>query len=77
MAKFKAAKARALDDAHLKDLKSKADSELNESEAHKALMNYNRALFQKIREIDPSISGYAGKVEQSMTRRIGAEKGKE
>jgi hypothetical protein len=75
--KFKNAKARALEDAHIKDLKGKADSEVNETEAHKALVNYNRALFQKIREIDPSVSDYAGKVEQSMTRRIGAEKGNE
>jgi outer membrane biosynthesis protein TonB len=72
--KFKAAKARALEDERIKDLKTKADSEVNESEAHKALVNYNRALFQKIREIDPSVSEYAGKVEQSMTRRLGAEK---
>ena len=72
--KFRAAKAHAMEDAHLKDLKSKADSEVNEAEAHKALLNYNRALFQKIREVDPSVSDYSGKVEQSMTKRIGNEK---
>ncbi|MEO6787392.1 MAG: hypothetical protein ABI318_14770 [Chthoniobacteraceae bacterium] len=76
-AKFKAAKAHALEDAHIKDLKSKADGEVNEAEAHKALVNYNRALFQKIREVDPSVTDYAGKVEQAMTKRIGAEKGGE
>ena len=75
--KFKTAKTKALEDAHIKDLKGKADGEVNEAEAHKALVNYNRALFQKIREIDPSVSDYAGKVEQSMTKRIGSEKGKE
>ena len=75
--KFSNAKARAIEDAHIKDLKGKADGEVNEAESHKALVNYNRALFQKIREIDPSVSDYAGKVEQSMTRRLGAEKGKE
>jgi hypothetical protein len=75
--KFKAAKSLAQDDPHLKELKSKADGEVNEAEAHKALVNYNRALFQKIREIDPSVSDYAGKVEQSMTKRIGSEKGNE
>ena len=76
-ARFRNAKAKALDDAHIKDLKGKADGEVNEAEAHKALVNYNRALFQKIREVDPSVSDYAGKVEQSMTKRIGSEKGKE
>ena len=75
--KFRAAKAHAMEDAHIKDLKSKADGEVNEAEAHKALLNYNRALFQKIREVDPSVSDYSGKVEQSMTKRIGNEKAKE
>ena len=72
--KFKAAKAKAMEDAHIKDLKSKADGEVNEAEAHKALLNYNRALFQKIREVDPTVSDYSGKVEQSMSKRIGSEK---
>ena len=72
--RFKNAKAKALEDAHIKDLKGKADGEVNEAEAHKALMNYNHALFQKIREVDPSVSDYAGRVEQSMTKRLGAEK---
>ena len=75
--RFKAAKAQAMEDAHIKDLKSKADGEVDEGEAHKALLNYNRALFQKIRELDPSVSDYSGKVEQSMTKRLGAEKSKE
>jgi hypothetical protein len=75
--KFRSAKARALEDPQLKELRSKADGEVNEAEAHKALMNYNRALFQKIREVDPSVSDYSGRVEQSMTKRINAEKGKE
>ena len=75
--KFKAAKTQAMQDAHIKDLKSKADGEVDEAEAHKALLNYNRALFQKIREVDPSVSDYSGRVEQSMTKRIGAEKAKE
>jgi hypothetical protein len=75
--KFKAAKAKAAEDPAIMDLKSKADSEVNEAEASKALAAYNRALFRKIREIDPSVSDYADKVEQSMTRRIGSEKGKE
>ena len=75
--KFKAAKAQAMQDAHIKDLKGKADGEVDEAEAHKALLNYNRALFQKIREVDPSVSDYSGRVEQSMTKRIGAEKAKE
>ena len=75
--KFKNAKARALEDAHIKELKSRADGELNEAEAQKALEGYNRALFQKIREIDPSVGDYAGKVEQALHRRLSAEKPKQ
>jgi hypothetical protein len=77
VAKFRAAKAQAQEDPKIKELKSRADSELNETDAHKALLNYNRALFQKIREVDPSVSDYSGKVEQSMTKRLGSEKGNE
>ncbi len=74
--RFRNAKAKALEDARIKELKSQADSEVNAAEAHKATVNYNRALFQKIREVDPSVSDYAGKVEQSMTKRIGSENAK-
>ncbi len=76
LTRFRNAKSKALEDEHVKDLKGKADSEVNEAEAHKATINYNRALFQKIREVDPSVSDYSGKVEQSMTKRIGSEKAK-
>ena len=75
--RFKNAKTKAQEDAHIKELRSKADSEVNEADAHKALVSYNRALFQKIREIDPSVSDYASMVEQAMTKRLGAEKVKE
>jgi G:T/U-mismatch repair DNA glycosylase len=75
--KFKNAKAKALEDAHIRELKARADGEVNEAEAHKALVNYNRALFEKIREVDPSVGDYAGKVEQAMAKRLGAEKTKE
>jgi outer membrane biosynthesis protein TonB len=75
--KFRTAKLAAMEDPAIKDLKTKADSEVDEAEAQKALSAYNRALFRKIREIDPSVSEYVDRVEQSMTKRIGAEKGKE
>jgi hypothetical protein len=74
--KFKDAKAKALQDAKVTDLKSKADGEVDEAAAAKALASYNRALFQKIREIDPSVSDYATKVEQALTKRVSGEKPK-
>lgn len=74
--KFKLVRARAVEDPQLKELKAKADSELDESEAQKAGAAYNRALFRKIREIEPSLDGYVDKVEGAMSKRLAAEKGK-
>lgn len=76
-AKFKTAKAKALEDAKIAELKSKADSEVDEAAAAKASAAYNHALFQKIREIDPSVGDYATKVEHALTKRFSAEKGRE
>ncbi len=74
--KFKDAKSKALQDAKITDLKSKADGEVDEAAAAKALSTYNRALFQKIREIDPSVGDYATKVEHALTKRVSGEKPK-
>lgn len=76
-AKFRAAKEKAQEDEKIKELKGKAYAELDDTAAAKALTAYNRALFQKIREIDPGVSDYATKVEHALTKRVSGEKGKE
>lgn len=73
-AKFKAAKAKAMEDPEVKDLKAKADSAIDEGEGQKATEAYNRALFRKVRALEPSLDGYVDKVEQSMQKRLTAEK---
>jgi hypothetical protein len=75
--KFKVVKAQAMEDSQVKELKAKAESEVDEADARAALDAYNRALFRKIREIEPSLDGYVDKIESAMTRRLSAEKGKE
>jgi len=75
--KFKLVRAKAMEDPQLKELKVKADSELDEAEAQKAGAAYNRALFRKIREIEPSLDGYVDRVEGAMSKRLAAEKGKQ
>lgn len=75
-AKFKAVKAQAAEDPEVKDLKSKADGEVDDAAAQKALSAYNRALFRKIREIEPSVTAFSERVEASMTKRVNAEKAK-
>jgi hypothetical protein len=72
--KYKTVKAAALEDPAVKELKTKADGAINESEAHAASVAYNRALFRKIREIEPSLDGYVDKVEAAMMKRLSGEK---
>jgi hypothetical protein len=72
--KYKTVKATALEDPTIKDLKSKAEGAINESEAHAASVTYNRALFRKIREIEPSLDGYVDKLETAMMKRLSGEK---
>jgi hypothetical protein len=72
--KYKNARATALEDAQIKELKEKADSAVADDEAHRASMAYNKALFRKIRQVDPSIDGYVDKLEEAMMKRLSAEK---
>jgi hypothetical protein len=72
--KYKNAHAAALADEKIKDLKAKADNAVDDAEAHKASVAYNKALYRKIREIDGSLEGYVDKLEQAMMKRLEAEK---
>lgn len=72
--KFKTLKALALEDAQVKELKTKADTTVDDADAHRASVAYNKALFQKIRELDPSVAPYAEKIEQAMMKRLNGEK---
>jgi hypothetical protein len=69
--KFAEAKRKALEDSTVQDLKLKADSAPNEDEARKALRSYNRALFQKMRGLDPSIKDRIDATEQAIIKRLG------
>jgi hypothetical protein len=74
VAKFKVVKTKAMEDPELKELKAKADSAIDEDEGRKATESYNRALFRKVRALEPSLDGYVDKVEESMQKRLTAEK---
>jgi len=69
-ARYHEIKAKALEDSDLKALKEKADNATGDDEipAEKA---YNKALFKKLREIDPSISDYIDRMEKATMKRIG------
>ena len=76
-AKFRVAKAAAQEDAAIKELQVKAEGALTEPEAHAASVAYNRALFRKVREIEPTIGGYVDKMEDAMLKRLNSEKKRE
>lgn len=70
-ARFEAARTKALDDPHVKSLKDKADAASTEEESHTTLRAYNKALFEKIRKIDPSVSDYSDQLEKAILKRLG------
>ncbi len=72
-ARYHELKAKALEDDGIKALKDKADNAAgDDTEAEKA---YNKALFKKLRSMDPSISDYIDRMEKATIKRIGGGAG--
>ena len=69
--KYDQAKATALEDAEVQELKQKADAAGNEEEVRKALRAYNKALFQKMRRIDPTLKDRIDRMETGVLKRLG------
>lgn len=69
-AKYDEAKARALQDERVKELKQKADEATTEEEGRRALRAYNKALFQKMRSLEGSISGRVDEMESAVLKRL-------
>ncbi|MDB6173585.1 MAG: hypothetical protein JWL59_2896 [Chthoniobacteraceae bacterium] len=68
--KLSEAKTKALEDPELRAIKSKADAALSDEESRKTLRIYNKALFSKIREIDPSIKERADRMEIAILKQL-------
>ena len=68
--KYQAVKALALADEKVLALKSKADSTIDATEAKEASLEYNRALFKKIRVLEPSLDAYVDRLEQAVIKRV-------
>jgi len=71
-ARFQTAKAKAVEDSHVQDLQAKADSATGD-DAKPALHRYYRALYDKMREIDPGITDRIDRTEAATMRRVDAE----
>jgi hypothetical protein len=68
--RYEQAKAKATEDPHVKSLKAKADDATTDEESRKALRAYNKALFDKIRKIDGSVSDRADRMEAAIMKRL-------
>lgn len=68
--RFDQARAKAGEDPQIKALKQKADEASTDDESRKALRAYNKALFEKIRKIDSSVSDRATRLEAAILKRL-------
>lgn len=68
--RFDQAKAKAMEDPQVIALKTKADNASTEVESSKALRAYNKALFEKIRKLDKSVSERATRLEEAILKRL-------
>ena len=68
--RYEAAKAEALDDPQVKELKTKANEAIGENEERRTSIAYNRMLFKKMRQIDQSLAERVGLVEAAIVKRF-------
>ena len=69
--KYDQAKSKAVADPKLQELRGKADLAPSEEESRKALRVYNKAMFKRMKEIDPSISDHVDRMEAAVMKRLG------
>ncbi len=69
--KYDQAKAKAVADPKIQELRGKADLAANEEESRKALRAYNKAMFKRMKEVEPSIKDHIDDMEAEVLKRIG------
>jgi TRAP-type C4-dicarboxylate transport system substrate-binding protein len=69
---FQAAKTKALEDQRIQELQSKADSATGD-DAKAAMRRYYRALYDKMRDIDPALKDRIDRTEEATLRRVEQE----
>jgi hypothetical protein len=69
--KYDQARAKAIADPKIQELRGKADLAASEDESRKALRAYNRAMFKRMKEIDPSIKDHIDSMEAAVMSRLG------
>ena len=69
---FQAAKAKALEDQRVQELQARADSAMGD-DAKAATRRYYKALYEKMREIDPTVKDRIDRTEAATMRRLEQE----
>ena len=69
--KYDQAKAKAIADPKIQELRGKADLAPSEEESRKALRAYNKAMFKRMKEIDPGIMDHVDRMEAAVMNRLG------
>lgn len=69
-ARYREIKAVALDDKEIKSLKEKADAATSDEDQRAASKAYYKALFNKMRTLDGSLSDYIDHMEKATYRRL-------
>jgi hypothetical protein len=70
--RFQAAKTKALADQHIQELQTKADSATGD-EAKAATRHYYKALYEKMRDIDPALKDRIDQTEEATLKRVEQE----
>ncbi len=64
-----------MEDPEVQALKQKADEAVTDDEANKAQRAYNKALFAKMRKLDPLIKERIDRMEAAMMKRLNDQPG--
>ncbi len=68
--RYDQAKATAMEMPEILALKEKADNASTDEESRRALRSFNKALFNKMRQLDPTIKDRADRVEAALMKRL-------
>ena len=69
-ARYRSVKAKALEDPRIQQLHDRADNAATNAEEQTASTEYYRALFDKMREIEPSLKERIDRMEAATLRRL-------
>ncbi len=69
--KYDLAKTKAQADPEVQELKRKSEDAATEDEARKAQRAYNRALFSRMRKIEPGLKDRIDRVEGALMKKLG------